>query len=98
MSNSIESYPTKIFEYMAVGLPIVSSNFPLYNSVINKNECGITVNPKSAADIANAIIEIATNKELRSTMELKGKKAVLQQYSWQNELPHLTKFYSDILA
>ena len=43
--------PVKMFEYMAAGLPVIASNFPLWESIINKYNCGICVNPYSAIEI-----------------------------------------------
>ena len=40
MSNSIESYPTKIFEYMATGMPTIASDFKLYKSIVEEVNCG----------------------------------------------------------
>lgn len=34
--NYIDSVPIKIFEYMAAGLPVITSNFPLLRSISNK--------------------------------------------------------------
>lgn len=97
MSNSIESYPTKLFEYMAVGLPIVTSDFDLYKEAVSENGCGLNINPLNPEEIAEAIIHISENKELQKSMSQKGKKAVADKYNWNSELPKLMKFYSNIL-
>jgi len=97
MSNSIESYPTKLFEYMAVGLPMIASHFPLYKTVVEGNECGYTADPKNPAEILEQIIAI-TNSEKRKEMAENGQNAVENKYNWQNEESNLMKLYTHILG
>lgn len=97
MSNSIESYPTKLFEYMAVGLPIVTSHFPLYKSVVEENKCGYTADPKNPDEILESMLRISLSKD-QNEMATNGRKAVEKKYNWQNEEPNLIKLYKNILS
>src|SRR5262249_8637864 len=54
-SNFIVSEPNKLFEYMSVGLPIVASNFQLWKDIVEKNNCGLCVDPTDPNAIAAAI-------------------------------------------
>ncbi len=42
VENYLYSYSTKVFEYMAVSMPVITSNFELYKRVVEDHECGIT--------------------------------------------------------
>lgn len=97
MSNSIGSYPTKLFEYMAVGLPIVTSHFPLYKTVVEDNNCGFTVDPNSPHEIMESIIKIAVDLPLRKGMEKSGLNAVKEKYSWHQEEEKMLNFYRQVL-
>ena len=44
-----------MFEYMAAGLPVICSDFELWKEIIEKNNCGICVNPNNIVEISNAI-------------------------------------------
>src|SRR5690606_31385176 len=35
-----ESYPSKIFDYMGLGIPVITSDFPLYRKVVEDGACG----------------------------------------------------------
>lgn len=82
MKNSEYSYPTKMFEYMHIGLPQIISNFDLYKSVVEKHQCGICVDPTSSEEIATAIETILGNENLANQMRLNGlNNAHLYQWS-----------------
>jgi glycosyltransferase involved in cell wall biosynthesis len=53
--NNMSCLSNKLFEYMASGLPVVASNFPLYREVIKGGRFGILVDPTSPEKIAEAI-------------------------------------------
>lgn len=97
MKNSIESYPTKIFEYMAVGLPIITSNFDLYKELVEENNCGICVNPKSTKEIFYAVETLYTNVQKSEQMVKNGKNAVKNKYDWESQKQVLIRLYDEIL-
>lgn len=96
--NYYESYPTKIFEYMAMGLPVIASNFPLYRSIIEENNCGMCVNPLDPKAIAAAIEWLIKHPSEAKMMGQRGRKAVEQIYNWDVESAKLVNFYKKLLA
>lgn len=96
MKNSMESFPTKMFEYMAIGLPQVVSNFPLYISVVEKHNCGLSANPLSPSDIASKVSTLIQQTDLRKKMELNALENA-PQYHWDSEKEKLLKLYASIL-
>jgi len=95
--NFTESYPTKLFEYMLMNLPIITSNFPLYKEVIDESNCGITVTPSSIKEIIEAISWFFNNKDEVVKMGKRGRVTAEQKYSWESEFSKLTTFYNNIL-
>jgi len=98
IANYVSSYPTKMFEYMAMGLPVIVSNFPLYRDVVELHKCGICVDPEDTDAIADAILFFINNPGCALEMGNKGQKAVLQYYNWETELNKLNDFYHAIIA
>lgn len=95
--NHIFAMPNKMFEYMAASLPIIASNFPIWQKIIEQNNCGICVDPLSPDEITNAINWIEKNPESAKLMGQNGQKAVLDRFNWSFEEKKLLEFYSQIL-
>jgi len=95
-----ESYkvalPVKMFEYMASGIPVVASDFPLWKNIIHESESGICVDPFDTNAIKNAISELLENTEKSKEMGRKGRNAVENKYNWDNEAEKLLKFYTKL--
>jgi glycosyltransferase involved in cell wall biosynthesis len=97
MKNSIESYPTKLFEYMRCGLPIITSNFPLYREVIEENNCGVCIDPLNTDKLKKELIAIHMDVKKSELMAKNGKKTVFEKYDWKSQTPIISKVY-DILS
>jgi glycosyltransferase involved in cell wall biosynthesis len=93
-----ESYPTKIFEYMAVGLPVITSDFPLYRSVVEAHGCGICIDPSSPEQLAEALKWLLDNPAEAQLMGQRGRQAVVQHYQWGSEEAKLLALYRAILS
>jgi len=95
--NYVESYPTKMFEYMAMGLPVIVSDFPLYREVVEGARCGLCVDPVEPQDVADAIEWLLDHPEEAWAMGRRGREAVRTQYNWDIEAEKLLRFYAEVL-
>lgn len=95
--NYIKSLATKIFEYMSVGIPAVTSNFPLWRKLVEENQCGLAADPLNPADIAEKIALLLTNPGLMKEMGEKGAEAFRTKYNWGVEQKKLLKLYRTLL-
>lgn len=75
----------KIYETMEAGVPVILSKVPLYEKMVDKYHCGICVNPHSVDDFKNAISYLLTHKKEAYEMGQNGRKAVLEEYSWDSQ-------------
>jgi glycosyltransferase involved in cell wall biosynthesis len=92
-----DSYPTKLFEYMALGLPVITSDFPLYRSVVSTHSCGFCLSPDSSEQLAAALIYLVEHPAEAEIMGKNGRKAVEDVYNWETERLKLLNLYSQIL-
>ena len=97
LPNYIDSWPTKMFEYMAMKLPVLVSDFPLYRSVVVNNSCGVVVDPGSISAVVEALILFIEKGDIASAMGARGQALVKENYTWANESRKLLKFYENLL-
>ncbi|MEJ6492239.1 MAG: glycosyltransferase [Flavobacteriales bacterium] len=97
MPNYLRSYSTKIFEYMAIGLPFVVSDFELY-SFVKEKELGLCIDPESPEQIAEAFETILEGKIDIEAMTARGKEVVEKEYSWNAQKKNLLELYSQIFS
>ena len=83
----------KILDYMAAGLPVIASTFPLWKEIVIGNKCGVCVNPLEPKEIAKAIEYLIVHPDEAEKMGANGRKAVLEKYSWENEGKKLLELY-----
>jgi glycosyltransferase involved in cell wall biosynthesis len=84
---------TKLFEFMEAGLPIICSNYPLWDEIVMKYKCGISVNPRNVNEIKEAIEYIIEHPSEAKHMALNGMEAVRNEYNWSTQKPILLDIY-----
>ena len=92
-ANHIESQPNKLFEYMSASIPVVCSNFPLWREIVEKNQCGLCVNPLNSKDIGEAIQYLVDNPQEAKKMGKNGRKVIEEKYNWVIEEKKLLNQY-----
>lgn len=95
--NHINAMPNKLFEYMASGLPVIASNFPLWKVIVEENKCGICVNPLKPEEISKVIEYLIEHPENRKEMGKNGNRAVLEKYNWEKESLKLLQIYERMM-
>ena len=95
--NFTKSLPTKMFEYMALGLPVLVSNFPLWEAVVSKHNAGAAVDPFDTDSACNVLRRFLTDHSLFAALSRNARQAA-QQYSWETENMILQNFVANILA
>ena len=90
------SLPIKLFEYMAAGVPLIASDFPLWRTIIEEAECGLLVDPLKPSEIASAIRWVVNHPDEAQAMGLRGRQAALTKYNWDSEIEMLFNLYESI--
>lgn len=81
----LNNIPQKLFEYMALGLPVVLSDLPPSRPFIAGNDVGIMVDPTDPAAYAQAIVKLLNDPNACQAMGRRGRMLVEQKYNWEIE-------------
>ena len=86
--------PNKLFEAMAVGVPVVASDLPGMAAIVEGTGCGILCDPADPTDIARAIRALldATPEE-RAARRSRTLAAAQGTYSWEAQAEVLLEEY-----
>jgi len=95
--NYVDAYPVKMFEYMAAGLPVIASDFPLWRQIVGGAGCGLLVDPMNPKAIADAMIWILEYPAEAEAMGQRGKKIVDEIYNWDTEAAKLINLYRKLI-
>ena len=93
ISNYLESYSTKMFEYMACGVPVVCSDFPFWTRLVADADCGVTVDPMDPKAVAKAVEALCRDPDEARRLGANGRRAILERYNWENEFAKLDDLY-----
>ena len=96
--NQQAALPTKLFEYMAAGLPIVAADLPNSRTVIVDAQCGLLVPPGDAEAFAEAICKLIDDPALAATFSRNGVEAFERRYNWEAETEKLRRLYADAIG
>lgn len=92
-TNYVDALPVKMFEYMAAGIPVIASDFPLWRQIVEEARCGILVDPDSKEEIEAAISWMWKNSDKAAEMGRNGRSAVMEKYNWNVESRKLIDLY-----
>lgn len=81
--------PLKLFEYMASGKAIVSSNLPVLREVLNHGENAWLCAPGEVDEWVTAISYLAGEKELRKFLGENAERDFLRKFSWERRAERL---------
>jgi glycosyltransferase involved in cell wall biosynthesis len=94
----LAAYPTKLFEYLLAGLPVIVADFPLYRELLRDADCARFVDPREPNGIAQAMTWLATHPAEAADMGRRGRGLAVARFSWEAELPRLLAFYDRVVA
>lgn len=91
-----DAFPVKMFEYMAAGVAVIASDFPLWREIIEGQQCGLCVDPTDPKAISTAIESLLNDRALALKMGQNGIRATQKEYSWQTESTKLLSLYQSL--
>jgi glycosyltransferase involved in cell wall biosynthesis len=82
LPNYRHSMPTKVLEYMAHGVPVVTSPLPSAVSLMQVHRCGLVVPFDDPGATAAAVLRLRDDAAMRTEMGAQGHQAARLGYHW----------------
>ncbi|MCD4658330.1 MAG: glycosyltransferase [Planctomycetes bacterium] len=79
--HNLRKLLTKFYEYMYMKIPIICSNFPVWKEFVDKNKCGLVVEPNEMNSITKAIDWLIKHPDEANQMGENGHKTVVTKYN-----------------
>ncbi|RKY04936.1 hypothetical protein DRP77_02480 [Candidatus Poribacteria bacterium] len=74
--------PNKLFDYMALGKPVVVSDAAPLKRIVEQEGCGLSFASGDAAEFAQAVLKLKS-EEIRRKLGGQGMNAVMRRYNWE---------------
>ena len=89
--------PNKLFEYLMVGLPVLTSSLDAIAEFINTYDVGQIVSSHAPTDVAAAINTMLANRTNLARMRRNALEAAENELCWEKESQQLIGLYQKIL-
>jgi glycosyltransferase involved in cell wall biosynthesis len=87
------SSPNKLFQYMYFGKPVISSNCKSLEKLILEEDCGLIFNDRDSRHLAEQILRLYNDSDLRKKLGENGFKSVMSKYNWEATSSGLLDLY-----
>lgn len=88
-AGNLDDQSVALVEAMAVGTPVVATNFPGYGIVIEEGKNGHLTKERDSDDIAKALIDILQDPKRRKAMADRSLELITEKFAW----PAIAKQY-----
>lgn len=93
--NSLNNYycsPSKLFDSLMAGVPVISSDNPLVVEVIQQHDAGVCIPEVTPRAIADAVLQLNANEDMNQ-MKKNISKVARIKFSWESQAQEFIKLY-----
>ena len=85
--------PHKLFHYMYLARPVIASNCRPLERIVEETEAGVVYEAGNAEALAEAVLHLSAQPDVRRAMGERGRRAVLERYNWDATARGLVELY-----
>lgn len=75
--------PIKMFEYMAMALPVIAPKKPTIEAVITNGIEGVLFEPGNSTSLTQALLKCISDSELSKKIGMNGQQKVRENFTWE---------------
>lgn len=87
------TFANKIFQYMAMGKPLLVSDCPPQVRVVEGERCGLVHEAGNAEEMSEKVLQLYKNESLRKEMGGNARRAVEERWNWQHTSKDMLRLY-----
>ncbi len=91
LAGGVEGFGIVFLEANLFGKPVIGGRSGGIPDAVIDGRTGFLVNPEEERDIADAIIKLLTDRELRERLGKEGKERVLNELTWEKVIGRIEK-------
>lgn len=91
-----EAFGMSLIEAMACQVPVVATRVGGMTEIVEDSQAGLLVEAGDAAALADAIIRLLADDDLRRRLGKAGRKRATERYSWEQVTKSLLRLYEDM--
>ena len=96
--NVSDTFNMKVYDYMAMGLPVILSDSAYAREVNARYPFARLVDPADVDAIAEAIEYLVAHPQEMASMGEAGRRAVSVEYNWGHEAQKLLALYETLIG
>lgn len=95
-STHKEGLPNVLLESMAMEVPVVSTRLAGTPEVVHDGETGLLVEPGDVGQLADALVRLGSDPELRQTMATAGRTLMTERFDKRRQFQEFLQFFQRI--
>ncbi len=95
--NNRQVRSNRFYESLAASVPVITSDFPAWRSIVDQIGCGIHVDPQNPEAIAQALTDLLAHPEKAREMGARGRRAIEDRFNWECEQQKLVALYARLM-
>lgn len=94
--NNDASSPNKLYQYMYLNKPIISSDCTSLKRIIDQTHTGFIYKNDSADDLSLLLEKLSGEKNILDELDGNGRTAVIEKYNWNIDKKRLLEAYREL--
>lgn len=87
----------KLFEYWAMGKPVVASRVKAISKIIKNDVNGVLVEPEDVESLAEALVVVLSDRNKAGFMSENGRRLVEEKYNWNTLMEEEARLYKELV-